>query len=294
MIRKGTGGRAMGNVSSGLKTFSHLRSPSGGLTHSTGVGGRAPSLDTNSQNRTKAAQSSSDQPKRREWSRQQKRIYHRVMSLLQFWMSHNYGILWICLTSSPKSDPSKLAYHFKILRQRIERKLGFKGLQYVSIRTNEGNGVLHVLLSWRPPRGVRPYRFYIPQRWLSEQWEAIHGAKVVWVARVRYGEKSRRNLSRYIVSQYCANQNALVRISWSWRRSLGGPLVRTWKKLVEVCRNSGKTIKDAIVMWDKLLAGSVVRVEDFFGNLWVFIPPPRLGFEMGPQLSLSWWVDGGG
>lgn len=224
-----------------------------------------PSLVTSGQNPTKGP----------EWSKQQKRAYHRINSLLTYWRAHNYAVLWLCLTSAEKSDPKSLAPHFQRLKQSIERKFGFSRLEHINIRTSEGNGVYHTFLAYKLPNGWRPYRFYIPQAWLSQEWDRIHGAKIVWISRVRKGYKSHKRLSQYCVAQYCAGQTEFVRLSWSWKRSLGGPLVKTWKALIKLRKN----VKWALEDWNKLLGGQVIELQYDYTK-WIFYPPPALRFEM--------------
>ena len=70
-----------------------------------------------------------------EWTRKQKRGYHRVRSLLWFWECHQFQVLWVTLSTAEGGDAEKLTYHHKLLRQRIERQLGFQGLEYYQVRT---------------------------------------------------------------------------------------------------------------------------------------------------------------
>jgi hypothetical protein len=60
---------------------------------------------------------------------------------------------------------------------------------------------------------------YIPQAWLSEEWDKIHGARIVWISRLKKNKNSIRNVARYFISQYLGGQSAVVRVSWSWWRS---------------------------------------------------------------------------
>jgi hypothetical protein len=90
-----------------------------------------------------------------EWTRKQKRGYHRVRSLLWFWECHQFQVLWVTLSTAEGGDAEKLTYHHKQLRQRIERQLGFQGLEYYQVRTEEGHGVLHIFWAWRVPDGER-------------------------------------------------------------------------------------------------------------------------------------------
>lgn len=57
--------------------------------------------------------------------------------------------------------------------------------------------------------------FYIEFIWLQENWKDIHGAFHVNVKRIGGSSKDARRLSRYIVSQYCGDQDGLVRLSQS-------------------------------------------------------------------------------
>jgi excisionase family DNA binding protein len=77
-----------------------------------------------------------------EWTRKQKRGYHRVRSLLWFWECHQFQVLWVTLSTAEGGDAEKLTYHHKQLRQRIERQLGFRGW---SITRSDGRR------AWRPP-----------------------------------------------------------------------------------------------------------------------------------------------
>lgn len=62
---------------------------------------------------------------------------------------------------------------------------------------------------------MRGRSFYIPFDWLQENWKDIHGAFHVNVKRIGSSSKDSRRLSRYLVSQYCGDQDALVRLSQS-------------------------------------------------------------------------------
>ena len=78
---------------------------------------------------------------------------------------------------------------------------------------------------------------------------------------MKKGDRSRKNLSRYCVSQYCANQFAFVRLSWSWKRGLGGVLVRIWN---EICffytdpKSKTVDVRKAVSVWNRVLSGNEV------------------------------------
>ena len=210
------------------------------------------------------------------WSRQQKRAYHRSMSLLRFWMTHAYQILWITLTSAPTSDPAKLTDHFSTLKKRIERTFGFEDMEHFKISTYEGFGVLHLYLAYKPKPGKRAKKFFIPYEWLKKNWGETHGAWDVWIKRVRNSDRSKKNLSKYCVSQYCANQSLLRHISWSWKRGLGGALVRTYTEIKKFFQSKTECLR----IWNRVLSGEEVVIQ-IPGSALVFVahPPPHLGSD---------------
>jgi hypothetical protein len=73
------------------------------------------------------------------------------------------------LTTAEGGDPSKLSDHFEELNRRIKRKTGLEDIQYWKMTTREGNGVIHAILAGN-------VSLYVDQKWLSEEWEKIHGA----------------------------------------------------------------------------------------------------------------------
>ena len=102
---------------------------------------------------------------------------------------------------------------------------------YYQVRTEECHGVLHIFWAWRVPDCERHRRFWIAQPWLSAQWEALHGAPVVWIKAYEAGQRSRNRLSRYVISQYVQDQSGYVNMCWSWKRSLGFPMSTLWEEM---------------------------------------------------------------
>ncbi len=95
-------------------------------------------------------------------TRQQKRCFQRLKSLMHFWVTHGFQIRWVTLTTRDSVQNKKLAYDHKRLRQRIASVHDFKGLQFVqvfvravtriplcSICTSFGRGRVSVLSSFR-------------------------------------------------------------------------------------------------------------------------------------------------
>lgn len=88
------------------------------------------------------------------------------------------------LTSSPQSDPSLVNRYFEVLVKRIRRM--FPMFEYCKIRTPEGQGgLIHCV--FRGP--------FIPQSWLSEQWNEIQCAPIVDIQAL-YGD---RGIASYLL-----------------------------------------------------------------------------------------------
>jgi len=246
------------------------------------------SLDRHGQNSTKLENAESGQTERREWTRKQKRAYHRILSLLTYWASHDYQILWITLTSSPASDYEQLTYHHKLLKQRVERELGYRDIQHFWIRTTEGYGVLHLFWAWKPANGERKRRFYIPNNkpeyWFGRLWENIHGAMNVWIAKVKNSRKSIKRLSKYVVSQYCASHE-FDRMSWSWKRSLGFPLGKAWEFFKDNFLNVLER-KFFIKKWTELMTGKEVII----GNYFITIQKLRECYQQAKKILLGYFI----
>lgn len=229
-----------------------------------------------------------------EWNRQQSRTFHRVMTMLYYWEQNDYLIRWITLTSSPESpDADRLAYNHQRLRQCVERSdLAYcesrdeyvpmshiDELEHVTIRTSEGpenKGVIHTFWAWKPHSGRHSRDFYIPQSWLSGQWDRLHDASYVWIE--EYGTEDyhdRGHVARYCASQYVGEHGeALESVSWSWGRSLGGALAQTWKSV----KSHTEGLQNALKLWHRVLAGETVRMGCRTHTA-VFKPPPNLGVE---------------
>jgi len=211
------------------------------------------SLDNNGQSRTP----------RQPWTKKQKRIYHRVNSVLTYWEAHGYQIRWVMLSSSEASDARLLARHHKELLRRVGRQLRFLNVEWFYVITREGFGVIHAFWAWRPGDGEGQRVFWVGQAWLAERWEAIHKARVVWIAAYKSAGRSRRLVSRYVVTQYVAEQDALVRMGWSWGRTFGIPLARYWQSFKAVYRKvpSVGGMKRLVQDWEAVMRGEELIIN---------------------------------
>lgn len=166
-----------------------------------------------------------------EWTSKQKRAYQRVLSGFKKASYLDYQMRFMTLTSSSASDIDKLNRHFQVLRYRIQRKFG--RMQYFKVKTNEGNGVLHIVF----------YGPYIPQAWLSQNWKDIHGASIVDIRAVKGTIK---RLARYVVSQYVCGQS-FIRNSWSLGWVFPG-FVKTWNVIKST--HKGQNLSEILKRWD--------------------------------------------
>ena len=212
-----------------------------------------------------------------EWTKQRKRIFQRVLSLLKYWENGGFNILWITLTSSDLSNPDELSYNHKKLVQRLRRELSRQiiDFQYVVIRTGEGNGTLHIFWAIKIKRG---FRVFIRQKRLSREWEDLHNASVVWIKRYRH--RTSKRVSRYCATQYVSNQpGSNLRLFWSWGRI--GKLVKVWKFILK----HSSSFKEALLRWDYLLKGNVLRIK------WYLLKPYPLRIIELSDSFLNQYID---
>ena len=153
------------------------------------------------------------------WNRHQRRVYKRCR---QGMASHDgERCSFLTLTSPNKeSQNNPLEKSLNLLIKRIRHRFG--NIEYYAVRTNEGNGVYHLLF----------FGPYIPQKWISEQWTQLRGAWSVDIREV--GDiMCKRRVSKYIIRQYLADQVALVRATMSrgWLRVPAYRIKQVTKKL---------------------------------------------------------------
>jgi hypothetical protein len=174
------------------------------------------------------------------YTKKQRRAFQRLMSGLTVGKSRRERLRFMTLTSSPESVGRSLNADFRTLKMRILRKYHFK-MKYWKIRTNEGNGVLHIVF-----RGK-----YIPQKWLSAQWADIHKSPIVDIRSLHETRKGLTGIVFYLIGNYLAKQS-FERMSWgySW---VFPAFVSCWKRLIEKYG-----FKQALILWNRLLCSQFV------------------------------------
>jgi hypothetical protein len=173
-------------------------------------------------------------------TKKQRRAFQRLMSGLTVGKSRHERLRFMTLTSSLESRERSLNADFRALKMRILRKYHFK-MEHWKIRTNEGNGVLHIVF-----RGK-----YMPQQWLSEQWTDIHKSSIVDIRSLCDTRKGLIGIVFYLVGNYLAKQS-FERMSWgySW---VFPAFVSCWKRLIEKYG-----FKQALYLWRRLLCSSSI------------------------------------
>ena len=177
---------------------------------------------------------------REVYTKKQRRAFQRLMSGLTVGKSRSERLRFLTLTSSPEAKRRNLNADFRALKMRILRKFHFK-MKYWKIRTNEGNGVLHIVFRGR----------YIPQKWLSEQWADIHKSSIVDIRSLYETKKGLTGIVFYLVGNYLAKQS-FERMSWgySW---VFPAFVSSWKRLIEKYG-----FRRGLELWNRLLCSPFV------------------------------------
>jgi len=198
------------------------------------------------------------------YTKKQRRAFQRLMSGLTVGKSRKERLRFMTLTSSTESVGRNLNADFRALKMRIFRKYHFK-MKYWKIRTNEGNGVLHIVFRGR----------YIPQEWLSEQWADIHKSPIVDIRSLRETGKGLQGIVFYLVGNYLAKQS-FERMSWgySW---VFPAFVRSWKRLIEKYG-----FKQALFYWNLLLCSPFFVTRQV--RLTKFLPK----YKHTSEKSLPW------
>lgn len=203
-------------------------------------------------------------PENGGYTKKQRRAFQRLMSGLTVGKSRRERLRFMTLTSSPESLGRKLNADFRALKMRIYRKFHFK-MKYWKIRTNEGNGVLHIIF-----RGK-----YVPQKWLSEQWAEIHKSLIVDIRSLYETKRGLRGIAFYLIGNYLTKQS-FERMSWgySW---VFPAFVGCWKRLIEKYG-----FKQALFLWDRLLGSQFTVTRQV--RLTRFLPE----FKHTSEKSLPW------
>ena len=166
-------------------------------------------------------------------------------------------LYWLTLTSSPSSPPIRRTW--KALRLWLRRH--HKGAHHIHVITDEGHGVIHIVIR------IRRDRPRIDVRELRTYWQKTHGATQIRIERVR----SITALSRYLAEQgrralsgEMAHQVLIT--SWGYTRGwipvhFADAFGRYWARQ----RQAGVSPDDLsplIDLWVRQVAEDPSRIED--------------------------------
>jgi len=183
---------------------------------------------------------------KKEWSRKQKRAYHRALSGLEVAHAQNEHVRFITLTSSPES-PEDIHRSFSKLVKRIRRQYG--KFEYFAVKEQTMSGLIHIHLLYRGS--------YIPQDWLSETWAEIHCAKIVWIREVNLKRDSKKKIAGYLVKYLAKDPLGRFWASWNW---VFRGFIKFWKTIIEHFGYGPKTV----LMWKQFLWGQNMILDYMF------------------------------
>ena len=167
---------------------------------------------------------------RPKWGKRHFLIRQSLRDHLRCWLQAGQSVFFLTLTSAPDSPRELLRKNFEVLRKRIARHYGWEPsvIQYRGVDTNEGHGVLHLLIAAPGELG----RYLIDVKLLRSWWEELHGARQINIKLVGSGESDVRRVTGYIVTQYVGGQDALVRMSGSRAYLPLAKLRQEWRRFV--------------------------------------------------------------
>jgi hypothetical protein len=209
------------------------------------------------------------------WNKKQKRAYHRCKSGIKVSTILHIPIKHLVLTTSPEASARNTANDFQTLRKRIQRKFGFN-LSYFLVHTSEGNHFFEEHYTQRG-REIKPYyrlfggvlhilyrsKKYLPQKWVSNQWEDIHKSCYIYIKEV-----PDTDIARYVVTQYVANQGTTYqRCSWSQSWVQKG-FVKAWQTHLRWYHQYRFKLNldfmDLLNKWDRWIENQVIKQKTLF------------------------------
>jgi len=147
------------------------------------------------------------------WSKKRRRVFQRSLSGCEWADAQGKSIRFLTLTSSPISPNIRDSYRKFV--KRIRRKHG--EFEYLAIKEFTKSGLAHLHILYRGP--------YLEQAWISEQWQAIHQAKIVYIETVR---GSHTQVANYLAKYMGKEGSSRYWMSGSW---VYRGFVKDWKQI---------------------------------------------------------------
>jgi hypothetical protein len=225
------------------------------------------------------------------WDRKHRRMFQRINSGIERHRNERMRFLTLTTVSEPRKDirpawgcmvgrirrltPLKLIKRGYLTIEEAKYFYGHGNLNkpliidYYKVETAEGqHGVYHV-----PCFGS-----YIPQAWLSDNWEQITGARIVDIRICKRGVYNAQRLTHYVITQYLEGQDAIVHCSWGWNWCFKG-FVGVWHFLWKHC-----DYNTVIARWRALLSGKEISLRHHKGRY-------RISMSGVFQLVSGRWID---
>ena len=152
--------------------------------------------------------------------RRRRRCFHRVISGLERYGGDSVRVIML---SSVSQDAKEVHRHFRALKEWLRRRGILRPGEYIQCPERTETGLIHKHIIFRGS--------YLDVYLLSRKWEALTGAKVVYVQKWNGSPWLAHYLAKYMAK---TNESAL-HYSWGWGWVWKG-FVRDWKALVKVWR----------------------------------------------------------
>lgn len=159
------------------------------------------------------------------------------------------------ITTMRKTTPARLIEGDYVPMERVNRY--YKGkpvdeplkVEYMAVLTSEGHGVIHALVVGD----------YLPQKWLSDTWKAIHKAWSVDI-RAPKGDNGHLKIARYILAQYVRGQSAIQRVNCSqnwvypgWRKDFKALVAETKRDFEKAGRPPHDGFLLSLLTWNECM-----------------------------------------
>jgi hypothetical protein len=197
------------------------------------------------------------------------RARQRIIELVLTWESVAARVMWVGLPTAVGGDADALRAHWKQLHAEMEARLGVP-VEYVGVRTSEGNGVLHLLAAAQPEKG-RAWSTVCDCDWLAESWGRIHGApNGTHIRAFQFGTEQR--IAHYMtfkqvpyVVEFLRSRRRFVEVlGRSVYQSLRAWVVPEWRVVVEGGAEFGRLsprLQEMQKAWRSLLRSRQCEVD---------------------------------
>lgn len=191
------------------------------------------------------------------YNKKQKRAFNQIKNGISLAQKLNQIVRFLTLTTSEIQlnikdfEPNILNDHFEKFKQIIRHtkiidliNMGYLNIkdiryyygnkkfgntlefEYFKVRTNEGNGVLHILYKGD----------YIPYNYVVDIWNDIHNSWDINIKKVNTSDYSALKTSVYVVSQYLSNQESSYQhSSQSWGWTIRG-YIKKFYEFIDLCK----------------------------------------------------------